>query len=145
MRALEVRAQEARQMGQAVEFVALGFYDPASEDVVWFELPNEAVDAEFHVEGEHILEVVTAAVEEGLADRIRVLWHSHPHSAEPSAYDIEHFPAWLATVGMVYHAATDSTVLYDGSGVQSSAANIQLKGSSSPALVPTEDVRGTDA
>lgn len=117
MRELEIMAQEARAVGVAVEFVALGFVEPEGRYIRWYALTNETVDAEFHVSGEQLTAVVADALDRGMMQWRRVLWHSHPHTPEPSAYDVAEFPSWLADEGRVYFAETDTTIVYNSGGV----------------------------
>lgn len=120
----------------AKEFVALGFITDVSPegelgDVVWFQLNNCAGSGEFLVEGDEILRVLGVAMQdgrvggtEGGVNMPRVLWHSHYLAVEPSDADVQEFPGWLVDVGMVYHAPSGQTTLYNHSGVISSTTNV---------------------
>lgn len=123
------------------EYVALGIED--GDEYVWFELENVA-DAtsrgdgrgEFLVEGPEIMRVCIAAAEQlgylklgqdvrarvdaMLRERVVVIWHTHTATVEPSREDIDEFPEWLADAGMVYHVPTDTTTVYNKSGIISS-------------------------
>jgi len=46
-----------------------------------------------------------------------VLWHSHYNHVEPSGRDVQIFPKWLANVGVVYHAPTQTSTRYSGAGI----------------------------
>lgn len=46
-----------------------------------------------------------------------VLWHSHYNNVEPSGRDAQIFPKWLANVGVVYHAPTQTSTRYNGGGI----------------------------
>ena len=121
MRALEKQAEEAflRNGDHAIEFVGLGFLQ-ADESVVWYELPNQAGVGEFLVDGEDVLHIVQRAQAEGHENGLgRVLWHSHYRSQHPSDSDMNEFPAWLVDYGVVYHAPTRQTVVYNSGGILS--------------------------
>lgn len=134
MRELELAAQDEWSIAgvSAQEFVALGFIVDVpdvpigshlnAEDVsvVWFQLCNSASTGEFLVEGDELLRVLNAARERDdvkASTYGRVLWHSHYIAVEPSDVDIRDFPGWLADYGMVYHAPTGTTTVYNGDGV----------------------------
>lgn len=118
---------------EARELVALGFAHAThgglvdEADVLWYELPNVAGVGEFLVDGEDIGRVLAQAVEdlgsENAEQCIRILWHSHYVTQEPSEADILEFPEWLASVGLVYHAPTDSTVAYSNAGIIQNSSN----------------------
>lgn len=46
-----------------------------------------------------------------------VLWHSHYNHVEPSGRDVQIFPNWLAKVGVVYHAPTQTSTRYNAAGI----------------------------
>lgn len=104
----------------APEYVALGFMHPdgVSDSVMWFPLPNIAPTGEFYVEAEEVAKVLSAAAEQGLdASRCGVvLWHSHYIAVEPSEADLSNLPEWV-DVGIVFHAPTETSTLYNKGGV----------------------------
>lgn len=129
----------AVNVGVLPEYVAIGIVE--EEDVVWWELPNTADPSvassegrgEFYVADWDLYavlkamasergylklgEVESTAIDRMLRAETLVLWHSHVNTVEPSAEDIAEFPAWLADAGMVYHAPTQTTTLYNGAGI----------------------------
>lgn len=130
------------------ELVALGIED--GDEYVWFEMENVAYAAsrgdgrgEFLVEGPEIMRVCIAAAEQlgylrlgqdvrarvdaMLRERVVVIWHTHTATVEPSREDIDEFPEWLADAGMVYHVPSNTTTVYNKSGVISST-NVPLSG-----------------
>lgn len=114
-----------------VEVVGLGFDIEGIEGLVWERLPNSAsVDSQqFHVTGDDLHSVLAAVrrrYPDGAAVRGAVLWHSHYTRVRPSKLDIKAFPAWLATVGIVYHSPTGQSSAYDGSGFISSTTESAL-------------------
>lgn len=129
---IQARARYMEHGERAYEIVYLGFVVNADSDdefVVWYELENVAGVGEFLVEDEDVRRVLRAA--EANPDIGRdggvltgapvpiVLWHSHYINVEPSAADVENFPEWV-DAGMVYHAPSGTTTLYNHSGVISS-------------------------
>ena len=109
------------------ERVALGFQKEGLADnaTTWYELPNTADPAvadeeqrgEFFVEGSAIQRVLAVADMEGHREELRILWHTHVNTVEPSEEDIAEFPEWLAHYGMVYHVPTDTVTVYNQSGI----------------------------
>lgn len=124
---IQAKARWAEHGERAYEIVYLGFM--IGDDVIWYELENVAGVGEFLVEDEDVRRVLRAA--EANPDIGRdggvltgapvpiVLWHSHYINVEPSAADVENFPEWV-DAGMVYHAPSGTTTLYNHSGVISS-------------------------
>lgn len=84
---------------------------------VWYELENEAGPGEFYVSAETLAAVFAQAVADGVADRPRVLWHSHVNTVEPSQDDILEFPIGIVQAGLVYHIPTQTTVAYNEQGM----------------------------
>lgn len=87
---------------------------------MWFDLTesNLAPNGEFYVEAEAVAAVLATAAEQGL-DATRcgiVLWHSHYISVEPSEADLSNLPEWV-DVGIVFHAPTGQSVLYNNDGI----------------------------
>ena len=119
MKQLEDKAAEAwATLGvNAKEFVALGFMEPETEEIIWYELPNVAGVGEFLVEGEAIHAVMLKAIGEGVSEYRRLLWHSHYNTVEPSKADVDEFPEWLVDVGVVWHVPTQTTTLYNSGGI----------------------------
>ena len=127
MRKLEQEARDAwAELGVAArEFVAIGFEDPFDETITWFELPNIAGAGEFLVEPEPIVAALRAARDSLDTACARYLWHSHYITVEPSTADIEHFPDWV-DAGMVFHAPSGTTTLYNAAGILPTEVNSDL-------------------
>lgn len=121
MRTLELRAREEyAEIGtNAREYVALGFeIDDGADSIIWYPLTNTAGVGEFLVESDQVKAVLSAfrdSPENALLMSI-VLWHSHYITVEPSEADVENFPEWVNT-GMVFHAPSGTTTLYDAAGI----------------------------
>jgi proteasome lid subunit RPN8/RPN11 len=80
-------------------------------------LHNEAPDgtAEFKVGVEQLRAVFTQVLGATTELRNAALWHSHHGGqAEASTVDVESFPAWLCSVGFIYHVPTGTTLAYEG-------------------------------
>lgn len=80
-------------------------------------LNNEATDGtgEFKVGVEQLTAVFNAVLGGDVELRNAALWHSHHgEQAEPSTVDVESFPAWLCSVGFIYHVPTGTTLAYEG-------------------------------
>lgn len=124
MRKLELNsmAKFAVSGVESPEFVALGFMHPdgVSDSVMWFDLSaqNLAPVGEFYVEAEAVQKVLEAANAEGLNATVCnvVLWHSHYKAVEPSAADLSNLPEWV-DLGMVFHAPSQTTTLYNKGGI----------------------------
>lgn len=122
--------------------------DMGDVGVTWFELENSAEHpsadgrGEFFVEGEDIMRVLErASVQLGdaqlggsfrqpidalLRERVVILWHTHVATTDPSQADIEEFPVWLADYGMVFHVPSQTTTVYNQSGVISSSSTLDV-------------------
>lgn len=101
------------------EVVGIGFEDPIDETITWYELQNTAVAGEFRVEPEDLERVLKYARSTGYHDPAGLvyLWHSHYIAEEPSDVDIQNFPSWLCDAGLVYHAPSGGTSIYNADGV----------------------------
>jgi hypothetical protein len=132
MSATAESAARARYMEHGVrayEIVYLGFVCDSgleTEYIVWYELENVAGVGEFLVEDEDVRRVLNAAQanpdigrDGGVLTGAHVpivLWHSHYINEGPSTADVDNYPEWV-DVGMVYHAPSGKTTLYNHSGV----------------------------
>lgn len=121
----------ARLHGDEREIVGLGFLHLGSDgfSLNFIELQNVAVEPRhrFQVDGVSVQEAIRVAGHKPV-----VLWHSHttksgqvptPDDGLPSDTDVQFFPSWLATVGIVYHTSLGSSVPYTEDGVISSMAS----------------------
>ena len=120
MRKLEIAARDAwAELGvNAREFVALGFQDPIDECITWYELPNVAGVGEFYVEPDAVRDTLMIAQAEVDPSCMRLIWHSHYVALHPSEPDfaLMRNNDWL-DYGMVYHAPTNQTVVYDSAEI----------------------------
>lgn len=126
MRKLEIAARSAwAELGvNAREFVALGFEDPIDEYITWYELPNAASASasggvgEFYVEPEVVRETLLVAQTEVDPSCMRLIWHSHYVAQSPSDADfaLMRNNDWL-DYGMVYHAPSGQTTVYNAAGI----------------------------
>lgn len=121
MRKLEIAARDAwAELGvNAREFVALGFQDPDDEFITWYELQNSCAGVgEFYVEPDAVRDTLLIAHTEVDPSCMRLIWHSHYVALHPSEPDfaLMRNNDWL-DYGMVYHAPTNQTVVYDSAGI----------------------------
>lgn len=107
------------------EIVGLGFSKAGEYELIsWVELENVLPKAdqhnEFKVDGNELRFVLQRAGKTlGLGERDKVqfvLWHSHYVNEGPSKVDLQHFPAWLVSEAMVYHAPTQTSTRYTAAG-----------------------------
>ena len=129
MRKLEIAARDAwAELGvNAREFVALGFQDPVDEFITWYELPNVAGVGEFYVEPDVVREILMIAQAEVDPSCMRLIWHSHYVALHPSEPDFALMRSndWL-DYGMVYHAPTGKTTLYNAADILPTEVNSDL-------------------
>ena len=122
-RFLEAMAQErwATLGSSAREIVALGFEDHDEgglDTIVWYELDNVAGIGEFLIEPDSIERVLALAQRELVPeDATRYLWHSHYLDPMPSHADYANFPLWLVEAGIVFHAPSGTTTVYNNAGI----------------------------
>lgn len=114
------------------EIVGLGFGKAEGRErevgrmdtLSWVELENVLPKAdqhnEFRVDGNELRFVLQRAGKTlGLGERDKVqfvLWHSHYVNRGPSKVDLQHFPAWLVSEAIVYHAPTQTSTRYTAAG-----------------------------
>lgn len=104
---------------ECVEVVALGLAVPGESELRWLDLLNESTEPwhDFLITDDQMRAIVGWAAKEYPGARVHAIWHSHYVHNEPGGGDISTFPEWLAGVGIVYHAPTSTSHVYDNTGI----------------------------